>query len=146
MKVVAANRRAKFDYEILETVEAGIQLTGPEVKSCRLGQVNLAGSYVSFLGGKPVLKQMKISPYKYAGNMADYEPGRDRPLLMKKSELTRLEAAQAEKGVAIVPIEVRAGKFIKIAIALGRGRKRLDKRQRIKEREVSRKLRETGDY
>ena len=142
MKVVAANRRAKFDYEILETVEAGITLTGPEVKSCRLGQVNLAGSYVSFLGGKPVLKQMKISLYKYAGNQPDYDPGRDRLLLLKKSELARLEASQAEKGIAIVPLEVRAGKFIKIAIVLGRGRKRLDKRQRIREREMGRNLRE----
>lgn len=142
MKIVAKNRRATFDYEILETVEAGLVLTGPEVKSCRMGQVSLLGSYVSFFGGKPVLKQAKISPYKYAGPMPNYDPGHDRELLLRKNQAAKLEAAQAEKGISIVPLEVQAGKFIKVVIGIGRGRKRFDKRQKIKEREVGRNMRE----
>ena len=141
MKVVAQNRRARFDYEITETVEAGIMLSGQEVKACRLGQVSLIGSYVSFFGGKPVLKQAKISAYKYAGILPDYDPGHDRVLLLKKSELLKLESVQAEKGVSLVPLEIHAGKFIKVLIGVGRGRKRFDKRQKIKEREVGRRLR-----
>lgn len=146
MKVVAKNRKATFDYEVTDTVEAGLLLTGQEVKSCRLGQISLMGSYVSFAGGRPVLKQAKISPYTYAGNMKDYDPGRDRPLLMTKTQVQKLEAAQSEKGISIIPLEVRAGKFIKLLIAVGKGRKRIDKRQRIKEREVGRRLRTQGDY
>lgn len=142
MKTVAQNRRARFDYEITETVEAGIILSGQEVKACRLGQISLAGSYVSFFGGKPVLKQAKISVYKYAGVLPDYDPAHDRVLLMKKSELLKLESVQAEKGVSLVPLEIHAGKFIKVLIGVGRGRKRFDKRQKIKEREVGRRVRE----
>ncbi len=146
MKTVAQNRRAKFDYEILDTVEAGLVLTGQEVKSARSGQVSLLGSYVSFFGGKPMIKQMKISAYKYAGPMPDYDPGHDRELLLSKKQLGKLEAQQAEKGIAIVPLEVRAGKFVKILLGVGKGRKRLDKRQKIKEREMGRKMREGKEF
>lgn len=141
MKIVADNRRARFDYEILDTVEAGLMLTGGEVKSCRSGHANLSGAYVSFFGGKPVLKKMKISPYAFAAQ-PDYQPERDRPLLLKKSELARLQARIAEKGLAIIPLEVRAGKYIKVLLGVGRGRKKTDKRARIREREVSRGIRE----
>lgn len=146
MKVVAANRRAKFDFELFENFEAGIILTGQEVKSCRLGQVNLSGSYVSFLGGKPVIKHMKISPYKFAGSLPDYDPEHDRELLLKKSEVKKLITATEEKGISLIPLEVKAGKYIKVVIALGRGRKRIDKRHAIKEKEVGRKLREGKEW
>lgn len=142
MKVVAANRRARYDYDILETVEAGILLTGQEVKSCRGGHVNLAGAYVSFLGGRPLLKHAKIAPYTYALPLPSYDPGRDRELLLGKQEAGKLAATIAEKGMALVPLEVRAGKFIKVLLGVARGRKRIDKRQRIKERGMERKLRE----
>lgn len=142
MKVVAQNRRARFDYEITDTVEAGIMLSGQEAKSCRLGQVSLAGSYVSFFSGTAVLKQMKITLYKYAGIQPDYDPGHDRKLLLKKNELAKIEASQAVKGVTIIPLEVRAGRFIKVLLGIAKGRKRLDKRQRIKDREVSKRLRQ----
>ncbi len=145
MKVVAQNRRARFDYEIGETVEAGLMLSGQEVKSCRLGQISLAGSYVSFLGGRPLLKQAKISPYTYAGPLPDYDPAHDRELLLNKAQLEKLQSKQEEKGVSLIPLEVRAGKFIKILIGVAKGRKKLDKRQRIKERETSRRIRETGE-
>ncbi len=141
MKIVAQNRRARFDYEITDTVEAGIVLSGQEVKSARLGHINLAGSYVSFLHGKPVLKQAKISPYAYASGLENYDPGHDRHLLLKKTELVRLEASQAEKGISIIPLEVTAGKFIKVVLGLAKGRKKFDKRQRIKERDVGRRMR-----
>lgn len=142
MKVVAINRRARFDFEILDTVEAGIVLTGQEVKSCRAGNAHLAGAYVSFLGGKPVLKKASIAPYKFALPLPSYDPLRDRPLLLKRNEARKLEAASEEKGMAMVPLEMRAGRFIKVLVGIGRGRKRIDKRQRIKERETGRRLRE----
>lgn len=142
MKTVAANRRARFDYELLETFEAGIILTGQEVKSCRMGQVNLSGSYVSFLGGRPVIKHMKISAYRQAGPLPDYNPERDRELLLKKSEMAKLTRATEEKGMSLIPIEVKAGKYIKVMLAVARGRKSIDKRHAIKEKEVKRTLRE----
>ena len=142
MKVVAQNRRAKFDYEIIDTVEAGMMLTGPEVKSCRRGHISLAGAYVSFLGGKPVLKGASISKYAFTGPDVAHDDKRDRELLLKKTEAAKLQRATEEKGMTLIPLEVRAGKYIKIAIGLGRGRKKLDKRQAIKERETGRRLRE----
>ncbi len=144
-KIVAQNRRARFDYEITSTVEAGIVLTGQEVKSCRLGQVNLAGAYVSFLGGKPVLKQAKISQYKSAGNLKDYDPGHDRLLLLSKKECERINAMQAEKGVTVVPLEVSADRFIKVLLGIAKGRKRIDKRERIKSREMDRRMKQGRD-
>jgi len=146
VKTIAQNRKARFDYDILETMEAGVVLTGPEVKSCREGHVSLAGAYVSFFGGQPLLKHATISKYSCASSVTDYEPMRDRKLLLKKSDVARLESAVAEKGVTLIPLEVKAGKFIKVVLGLGRGRKRHDKRQKIKEREVGRQLREKGDY
>ncbi len=142
MKTVAVNRRARYDYDLLEKVEAGIELTGGEAKSCRMGHVNLAGSYVSFLGGKPVLKNAKISRYAYAGPEQPHADTRDRLLLLKKAESAKLERAVAEKGMALIPLEVHAGRYVKVTIAVARGRKKLDKRQAIKERETGRRLRE----
>ncbi len=144
MKVVASNRRARFDYEILETFEAGMVLTGAEVKSCRMGHVSLAGAYVSYRGATPVMKQMTITKYPFASTIQD-EPSRDRVLLLKKSEAERLRSLLSEKGVTIIPLEVRAGKYIKIAIAVAKGRKTIDKRRAIREREVKRGLREGRD-
>ena len=143
-KVVAQNRRARFDYEILDTVEAGIVLAGQEVKSCRLGQVSLLGSYVSFVSGIPMIKAMKISKYAYASDLEGYDPGHDRPLLLKKNQIVKLQTSSSEKGMSVIPLEVHAGEFIKVLIGIGRGRKRMDKRQHIKERETSRRIRETG--
>jgi len=145
MKVVARNRRARYDYDILETVEAGVVLTGQEVKSCRLGHINLVGSYVSFLRGKPVLKNAGISPYPFASGLEGYDPGRDRPLLLSKTDIRKLQAAADEKGVTVLPLEVRAGRHVKVLLGLGRGRKKHDKREQIRERDVRRRLREGRD-
>ena len=141
VKVVAQNRRARFDYEILETVEAGVVLTGPETKSCRAGHVSLAGAYVSFHGDTPRLKNAMIAKYAYSAPEG-HEEKRDRTLLLRKNELAKLQRAVEEKGIALIPLEVRAGKHVKILLGLGRGRKRMDKRQHIKERETSRRVRE----
>ena len=141
MKTVATNRRVRFDYEILETVEAGLILSGPEVKSCRQGKVNIAGSYVSMRGKNAVLQNATIAAYPFA-RQEGYEPIGDRILLLNKSEGERMKRALQEKGVTVIPLEVRAGKFIKILLGFGRGRKRHDKRDRIRDRETARRLRQ----
>ena len=146
VKIVAQNRHARYDYEILDTVEAGLLLTGQEVKSCRNGNANLAGSYVSFLHGKPVLKGIKIAAYKFASGLEDYDPGRDRSLLLSKADVQRLQSASDGKGMTIIPLEVRAGKYIKVLLGLGKGKSRYDKRQKIREKEVKQKLHRGEDY
>lgn len=146
MKVVASNRRARYDYEVFDTLEAGLVLTGQEVKSCRAGHVNLAGAYISFLSGAPVLKAAKIAPYAFASGLESYDPGRDRPLLLQKRDVERLRGAVSEKGVSVVPLEVRAGRYIKVLLGFGRGKSRHDKRQKIRERDVGKKLRRGEEY
>lgn len=141
MKVVAQNRRARFDYQIDDTVVAGIMLTGQEVKSCRMSHVDLAGSYVSFLKGQPMIKHLKIQPYPFASQLEGYDPGQDRRLLLNKSEIAKFETAAAQRGVTIVPLEVQAGRTIKVLLGVAHGRKTIDKRQVIKERDVAKKMR-----
>jgi SsrA-binding protein len=145
MKSVAQNRRARFDYEISDTLEAGIVLMGQEVKSCRMGQVDLRGAYVSFIGGKPVLKSAKIMKYQFASQLEGYEPAHDRPLLLNKAEAAKLESLAQEKGNTIIPLEVRVGKYIKVLLGIAKGRKTVDKRARIKERDVERRLKKGED-
>ncbi len=139
MKVIS-NRRARFDYEILETVEAGLRLTGPEVKSCRAGQVQFAGAYVTFQRGEPAISSLMIGPYPYANN-EHYEPKRTRPLLLKKNEIERLQSLGQERGVTIIPMEMKAGKYIKLVLGIGRGRKKADRREVLKKRDQDRALR-----
>lgn len=144
MKIVASNRRARFDYEILETVEAGVMLTGGEAKSCRSGHADLRGAYVTFRNGVPILRKMTIQPYRFAVQ-TDIAPDRDRPLLLAKKEVERLQSLGEQQGMTIVPTEVRAGRYIKILLAVARGRKTIDKRRKIREKEVSRRLRKSGN-
>ncbi len=139
-KTVAENRRARHDYDILETAEAGIILTGPEVKSCRMGRVNIAGAYVSFLKRAPRLKGMNVAPYPYA-RVPDYVPDRERALLLKEREAERLWSCAEQKGCTVIPLAVTAGKYVKVLLGVARGRKRHDKRQKIREREIGRQLR-----
>lgn len=139
-KIVAENRRARHDYDILETAEAGIVLTGPEVKSCRIGRLSIAGAYVSFLKGVPRLKGMTISPYPYA-QAADCVPDRERVLLLKKREAERLWSHAEQKGCAVIPLAVTAGKYVKVLLGVARGRKKYDKRQKIKEKDIRRQIR-----
>ena len=145
MKTIAHNRRAKYDYDIVDTLEAGITLTGQEFKSCRMGNINLAGAYVSLVSGSPVIKGMKIARYSHASNLESYEPGRDRTLLLNKKEIVKLTTKLAEQGVSLVPLEVKAGKYIKVILGLGKGKKRYDKRQSKKEQDIGRRLKEGRD-
>ncbi len=140
--VVAQNRRARFDYEVLQTLEAGMQLTGQEAKSCRTGGAHLIGSYVSLVKGVPTLKNANISRYKHSSPTIAYDPLRDRPLLLKKSEIAKLETLLQEKGLTVIPLEMNAGKYIKLTLGVCKGRKTVDKRHAIKRREVERQIRE----
>lgn len=144
VKTVGQNRKARFDYQILETVLAGIMLTGAEAKSCREGHTDLAGAYVSFRGDTPVIKHLKISPYRFAADQG-HEPERDRVLLLKQTEILRLKEQSEQKGIAVVPLEVQAGRHIKVLLGIGRGRKSIDKRHAIREREVEKRLRTRGE-
>lgn len=144
-KVVSRNRRARHDYEILETYEAGIVLTGSEVKSLREGRASLAEAFVRIEGAEPRLHGMHIAPYVFARD-GGHDPVRPRKLLLHRNEIERLARQVAEAGLAIVPLRVafRHG-LAKVDLALGRGKKLHDKRQAKAradaERDIERALR-----
>lgn len=147
MKILAINKRANYDYEILDKYEAGLVLSGHEVKSARLGHINLKGAYVTMATdrkGNPQasLINANISPYKYAGKMSDYDPERSRKLLLHKEELRKLIGKTAEH-LTLVPIKVynKQG-IIKLEFGLGRGKKKIDKREDIKKRDINREIRQ----
>lgn len=141
-KIVAKNRRAAFDYEIDEKIEAGIMLTGSEIKSVREGSVNLRGSFVTFHGDVPMLTNAHIAQYKPAAAL-QHDPTRSRQLLLKKSEVRRLIGLLQTQGVTALPLEIYLkGRWAKILIGIGRGKKKYDKRQSIKEREANVRMRQ----
>lgn len=140
--IIAENRKARFDYEILQTFEAGLVLTGSEVKSLRARTVQLKDSYVSFRGNEAFLQNAHISEYK-ASSYNNHVPERLRKLLMHRRELDRVSGAIHEKGLSCVPLKLYfKGGMAKIELALVRGKKAHDKRESIKKRDVSRHLRE----
>jgi len=136
------NRRARHEYHILETYEAGIILTGPEVKSIREGLANLAEAHCIIRKEKLLLIGCHISPYKPAAMNNPNEPARSRQLLLHKKEIQRLLGKLKEKGLTIVPLKLyfNARNFAKLEIGLARGKKMHDKRQDQKERDISREL------
>jgi len=139
-KVFATNRYARFAYHILDTLEAGIVLQGTEVKSLRLGRCNLKESYARCQDGEIWLRNCHISPYEH-GNRENHEPLRPRKLLLKRSQILKLEREQIG-GATIIPLRVYAkDNHIKVEIALARGKQLHDKRAAIKEREVERETR-----
>ena len=140
-KLVASNRKARFEYEILETVEAGIALLGPEVKSLRAGNASLADAYAVVRGGEVFLVAAHVSPYAQASR-ENPDPRRERKLLLHRAEIARLGSKVAERGLTLVPLELyfREGRA-KVALALARGRRRHDKREAIRRREEDRELR-----
>jgi SsrA-binding protein len=147
MATFAENKKARFDYEILETYQAGISLTGQEVKSVRAGQINLAGTFVTFHGTKALLTNAHISPYKFAGPLPDYEPTRSRTLLLHKREINYLRGKSEEQGLTIVPLRVySSNRLIKLEIAVARGKHRFDKRETIKKRDLNRELKKDTKY
>ncbi len=142
MKTLATNKRAYFDYDILETLEAGVELSGPEVKSLKAGHVSLKGAYAAITGQGPVLLNMHVSAYGPAGKHgAAYDPTRTRRLLLHKKEVGYLRGKAQEQGLTIVPVSVYIkGNLIKVALGLGRGKKVRDKRESIKRRDQEREM------
>jgi SsrA-binding protein len=139
-KLVASNRKARFEYEILDTFEAGIALLGPEVKSLRAGNANLTDAYAIVRRGEVFLVNAHIGPYDQAGR-ANAAPRRERKLLLHRAEIERLTGRVAERGFTLVPIELyfKDGRA-KIQLGLARGKKTHDKRETIRERESDREL------
>lgn len=141
MKPYADNKKARFDYEILETYEAGLVLSGNEVKSIRNSNVNLKGGFVTFHGNDAFIINVHIPRYKYAGVLPNYDPERSRKLLLKKKEISYLRGKSQEKGLTIVPLTLyNKGRHIKVEIAVARGKKKYDKRESVKKREVDREV------
>lgn len=143
VKVVAENRKARHDYFIDETCEAGIALTGTEVKSLRAGKANLKDSYAQVVDGEMFLLNMHISPYEQ-GNRYNVDPLRNRKLLLHKDEINRLYGKVKQQGLALVPLKVyfKRGR-IKIELALARGKKLYDKRDAMAERDAKRDVERT---
>ncbi len=138
MKIIQKNKKAYFDYEVLDEYKAGIMLTGPEIKSIRSGNVNLKGAYVSISKGEASIRSMNISRYKYDSN-PDYDPFRIRKLLLKESELHKIANHLNTQGVTVVPLAIGLdGKYAKIQIGVVKGKKKYDKRASIKDRETKR--------
>ncbi|MEY3405879.1 MAG: SsrA-binding protein SmpB [Cyclobacteriaceae bacterium] len=136
------NRQANFEYELLEKITAGLVLTGTEIKSIREGKATLTDGYCFIQDGEAFIKGMNISPYE-EGSYLNHEPARQRKLLLKKSEIQKLEKKSQEKGLTIVPLRLYISErgFAKVEIAIARGRKIHDKREHIRERESKRELR-----
>ncbi len=139
-RTVATNRRARHEYEILETVEAGLMLKGTEVKSLRAGQVNFKDAYATIRNREAWLLGCHVSPYSH-GTDANHDPERDRKLLLHRREIERLMGKVAERGLTLIPLRVyfKEGRA-KVEIGLARGKKLHDKRSAIREREVQREM------
>lgn len=137
------NRKARFEYEILERHEAGIELTGCEVKSIRMGQTSLSEVYAMAHRGQIFLKGMHIKPYEEGNFMNPPDPYRDRRLLLHRREIDRLQGAVAQQGLTLIPLKLyftRKG-WAKVQLGLCRGKKAHDKRATIKERDLNREMR-----
>ena len=142
MKTYAENKKAYFNYQILEKFEAGMVLIGTEVKSIKSGRVNLAGSYVIIKNEEAYLIGSKIPPYQPKNAPPDYNPEKSRKLLLKKSEIKYLIGKSKQKGLTLMPLRVytKRGK-IKLEFGIVKGKKKFDKRELIKKREIEREIR-----
>jgi len=142
MPKYATNKKARHDYNILDTLEAGLILAGHEVKAIRGGQVKLTGAYVTFHKDTPMLTGAHISRYKHAGSLENYDPDRSRSLLLHKRQIDYIKGKSGEKGLTIVPLSLYTkGRHIKLEIGIARGKKVHDKRRSIKKRELDREMR-----
>jgi SsrA-binding protein len=139
VKVVASNRRARHDYDVLETLEAGIALVGTEVKSLRAGQVQLKDAYAKVEGGELWLLNAHVAPYSQADGFGGHDPERPRKLLVHREEVKELAEQSQQQALAIVPLSLyfKDGR-VKVELALARGRRRYDKRNAIAERDAQR--------
>ena len=140
IKIITENRKARFDYQVVETFEAGIVLQGSEVKSLRNNQCQLKDSYVAFVGDEAYLQNAHISEYKHS-SYNNHAPERRRKLLMHRRELEKLYGQMREKGLSCVPLKLyfKRGK-VKVEVALVRGKQKADKRDTIKKRDASREV------
>jgi SsrA-binding protein len=140
IKVVCQNKKARYDYEIIEVIEAGMVLLGTEVKSLRQGRANLKDSYARIRDGELFLMQCHISPYTHA-YYDNHEPDRVRKLLVHKREIKRLQGKTEEKGLTLVPLKIyfKDGKA-KVELALARGKRSYDKRETLKRKTEEREL------
>ncbi len=146
MKIIARNRKAYHNYEVLEKIETGIELEGTEVKSIRAGKINLLDSYAVCKNGELLLNHMHISPFEQ-GNRFNHEPYRMRKLLLHKKEILRLAGEIERKHLTLIPLSVYFKKqWVKIEIGLCRGRKKYDKRQKIAANESKKRLANVMKY
>jgi len=140
IKIIATNRKANFEYSILNKYESGIILTGTEVKSLRDSKVNIQDAYGRLINNEVWLINSNISEYKY-GNINNHDPLRNRKLLLNKREIRKIKQELQEKGLTLVPLKIYfKGSLIKLEIGIAKGKKLFDKRESIKKREVERKL------
>jgi len=141
VKVLTENKKAYFNYEILEKFEAGLVLIGQEVKSIKLGRINIAGSYVVIKENEVFLIGCRIPPYQPKNAPPDYNPERPRKLLLKKLEIKYLIGKSKQKGLTLVPLRVytKRGK-IKLEFGIAKGKKKVDKRELIKKRDIEREM------
>ncbi|HBO99777.1 MAG: SsrA-binding protein [Candidatus Uhrbacteria bacterium GW2011_GWF2_41_16] len=143
MSVLAINKRATYDYELLENFDGGLVLVGPEVKSAKAGHIQLTGSFLRVRDGEVWLYGAHISPYKPAGTETGLDPSRPRKVLLHRREIARLLGKTQTAGLTLVPVRVYLHRnLVKLAFALARGKRVYEKREIIKKREVDRYLRQ----
>jgi len=141
MKSLAVNKRASFDYTLLDRYEAGLVLSGQEVKSVKTGHLSLKGSFVTAKGDELFLTNAFIPPYPFAGKLPHYDPTRSRKLLLKKSEIRSLIGKVRVAGLTLVPLSVYTKKrLLKLSFAVGKGKKAHDKRQDIAKKDARRSM------
>ena len=142
MKPLAQNKYAKFQYEIFQTMEAGIELLGTEVKSIRNGKVNLRDGYCSFNNNEILLKNVHISPHTNVGTFFNHDPLREKKLLIHKQQILKLKNGTEKKGLTIVPLSIYLkGSWIKLKIGLCKGKKLHDKRRADKNKTIKKEIR-----
>lgn len=138
---LARNQKAIFDYDLLEKYEAGLVLSGQEVKSVKDGHLSLKGAFVTFHNNEAFLTGAHISKYKHAGPLLAYDPDQSRKLLLKKRQIEYLRGKSQEQGLTIVPIRVYTkNRLIKVEITVARGRHKYDKREVLKKRDTDREM------
>ena len=143
-KIVCQNKKASYEYFINEVLEAGLVLLGPEVKSLREGRASLVDGYARIKNGEAFLYNMHITPYPYAHYM-ELDPKRTRKLLLSKREIKRLIGKTKEKGYSLIPLKAYfSGSWAKVEIGLAKGKKKVDKRRTLKEKEMKREMEQAG--
>jgi len=141
VKIYSENRKAGFDYEVMERFEAGMVLFGQEVKSIKTGHINLSGSFVSIKSEEPYLLGVKVPPYQPNNAGANYNENRDKKLLLNKKEIDYLIGKTKVKGLSLIPLKIyeKSGR-IKLEFGLAKGKKKYDKKEKIKKRDIDREV------